>query len=381
MDKPLHGIVVVAVEQAVAAPFCTSRLADAGARVIKIERPGSGDFARAYDTAAGGESSYFVWLNRGKESVVLDLTQQSDRDTLQELIAAADILVQNLKPGAFDRMGLPIEALRARHPRLICCSISGYGDDGPYAHRKAYDLLIQADTGLCSITGGAEGPARVGISIADIATGATAYGAVLERLISRSVTGVGADIKIAMFDVMAEWLTVPLLHADSGCHPQRIGLAHPSIAPYGAFTTKDRHAVLISIQNDREWRVFCERVLERPDLAECEGFATNLERVRRRSDTDTLVAQAFAQRDAAVLMHRLADAELAFAEIHDMHGLARHPHLRRVQIRTATGAVSCPRPAPVVDGETGTLGAVPALGADTATVLASLAERIRAGKQ
>jgi formyl-CoA transferase len=375
MDQPLHGITVVAVEQAVAAPFCTSRLADAGARVIKIERPDGGDFARAYDAAAGGESSYFVWLNRGKESVVLDLAREADREVLQELIAAADVLVQNLRPGAFDRLGLPIETLRARHPGLICCSISGYGADGPYAHRKAYDLLIQADTGLCSVTGGPEAPARVGISIADIATGVTAYGAVLERLVARSVNGAGADIRIAMFDVMADWLTVPLLHAESGQHPLRMGLAHPSIAPYGAFMTKDRHALLISIQNDREWRVFCERVLECPDIAAREELATNLERVRRRGETDALVAQAFGQRDAAVLMESLTAAELAFAEIHDMHGLARHPHLRRAQVQTVHGEVSLPRPAPVVDGQPCRLGASPALGADTASVLAWLRER------
>ncbi|HLS80732.1 MAG TPA: CaiB/BaiF CoA-transferase family protein [Steroidobacter sp.] len=372
--QALTGITVVAIEQAVAAPFCTSRLADAGARVIKVERP-EGDFARGYDEAAAGQSSYFVWLNRGKESIVLDLSLESDREVLQALIAEADVLVQNLRPGAFERMGFSIEALRAQHPRLICCSISGYGRHGPYTNRKAYDLLIQAESGLCSLTGGPEGPARVGVSIVDIATGATAYGAILECLIARSVTGVGADIHISMFDVMADWLTVPLLHAESGRHPVRMGLAHPSIAPYGAFTTRDGRALLISIQNDREWRVLCERVLECSDAAQLERLATNVDRVRRRDETDALVGQAFKKWDAALLMERLAAADLAFAEINDMNGLSRHPHLRRATVQTPNGPVSCPSPAPIVDGQRRALSSSPALGADTASVIAWLRRR------
>ena len=235
---PLAGLTVVAVEQAVAAPFCTSRLADAGARVIKIERP-EGDFARYYDTVALGQSSYFVWLNRGKESLAVDLGLPSGRDALGSLLAKADVLVQNLKPGAFERLGLGISDLRAQFPRLITCSISGYGDTGPMAERKAYDLLIQAESGLCSITGGPAEPARVGVSIVDIATGATAHAAVLEALIGRGITGEGADIRISMFDVMADWLTVPLLHQEAGKPPKRMGLAHPSISPYGVFRTRD----------------------------------------------------------------------------------------------------------------------------------------------
>ncbi|MCA0424916.1 MAG: CoA transferase, partial [Proteobacteria bacterium] len=234
---PLTGLTVIAIEQAVAAPFCTSRLADAGATVIKIERP-EGDFARGYDAVAKGQSSYFVWLNRGKRSVVVDMASPDGKAKMRELISGADVVVQNLKPGALDRLGFGPEALRKQYPRLIVCSISGYGETGPMADRKAYDLLIQAESGLCSITGGPSEPARVGISIVDVATGATAHAAVLEALIGRSVTGEGADIRVSMFDVMADWLTVPLLNHEGGKPPRRVGLAHTSIAPYGVFTTK-----------------------------------------------------------------------------------------------------------------------------------------------
>ncbi len=276
--RPLEGLTVVAVEQAVAAPFCTSRLADAGARVIKIERP-EGDFARGYDDVAKGQSSYFVWLNRGKESLVLDLASAQGKATLRDLIDGADVLVQNLKPGALGRLGFAPETLRQSHPRLICCSISGYGDTGPLAERKAYDLLIQAESGLASITGGPEAPARVGLSIVDIATGATAHAAILEALIARGIAGSGADIRVSMFDVMADWLTVPLLHEEGGKPPRRIGLAHPSIAPYGVFTTRDGRQILISIQSDREWATFCREFLGRAELA-----ADDVRRLVRRAD-------------------------------------------------------------------------------------------------
>ncbi len=242
--------------------FCTSRLADAGARVIKIERP-EGDFARGYDAVAKGQSSYFVWLNRGKESHVLDLAAPEGRERLAELIAGADVLVQNLKPGSLARLGFAVEDLRKRHPRLICCSISGYGETGPYADRKAYDLLIQAESGLCSITGGPDEPSRVGVSVVDVATGATAHAAILEALIRRGITGEGSDIRISMFDVMADWLAVPLLCHEGGKSPKRVGLAHPSIAPYGVFTTRDGKPLLISIQSEREWVKLCSDVLKR----------------------------------------------------------------------------------------------------------------------
>ena len=279
---PLEGLTVIAVEQAVAAPFCSSRLADAGAHVIKVERP-EGDFARGYDAAAKGQSSYFVWLNRGKDSVVIDLATKEGRAELEELIAGADVLLQNLKPGSMDKLGFSLERLRKDYPALICCTISGYGDDGPYADRKAYDLLIQAESGLASITGGPEGPSRVGISIVDIATGATAHAAILEALIARGRTGKGADIRISMFDVMADWLAVPLLNAEAGNPPQRMGLAHPSIAPYGVFHSKDGKEILISIQSEREWKKLCAEVLDQPDLPDDPRFANMVERVRNRA--------------------------------------------------------------------------------------------------
>src|SRR5690242_16834322 len=289
---PLEGLVVVAVEQAVAAPFCSSRLADAGAHVIKIERP-EGDFARGYDHAAKGQSSYFVWLNRGKDSVIIDLAAKEGRQSLEDLIASADVLIQNLKPGSMDKLGFSRERLLRDYPKLITCTISGYGDDGPYAHRKAYDLLIQAESGLCSITGGPEGASRVGMSIVDVATGATAHAAILEALIGRSRSGKGADIRISMFDVMADWCTVPLLNAEAGNPPKRMGLAHPSIAPYGVFRSSDGREILISIQSEREWRKFCADVLGLPELPKDPRLANMVERVRNRDVTDKIVADVF----------------------------------------------------------------------------------------
>ena len=358
---PLAGLTVVAIEQAVAAPFCTARLADAGARVIKVERP-EGDFARGYDDAVDGLSSYFVWLNRGKESLVVDLAAAEGKARLAALIDGADILVQNLKPGALDRLGFGPAVLRRSHPRLIICSISGYGDTGPMASRKAYDLLIQAETGLASVTGSPEAAARVGISIVDIATGATAHAAVLEALIARGVHGGGADIRVSMFDVMAEWLAVPLLQQEGGQPPRRAGLAHPSIAPYGVFAARDGGQILLSIQSDREWAAFAEVVLGKADLAHDPHHATNVLRVRNRAATDGLVAAAFATMSAEEARRRLAQADIAFASVNDMAALADHPHLRRIVVDTPAGRVRLPAPAPIVDGEERAYGAVPALG-------------------
>ncbi len=260
MSRPLEGLLVVSVEQAVAAPMCTCRLADAGARVIKIERP-EGDFARGYDDLVHGECSYFVWLNRGKESVVLDLTAAADKALLAAMLERADVFVQNLKPGSVGKLGFPIARLRREHPRLICCSISGYGESGPLAMRKSYDMLIQAESGLASITGTIE-PSRVGVSVVDIASGMNAYEAILEALIERARTGEGAELSISMFDAMADWMTVPLLQQEAGAPPRRIGLAHVSISPYGAFRSRDGIDILISIQSDREWRTLAEKVLD-----------------------------------------------------------------------------------------------------------------------
>jgi formyl-CoA transferase len=358
---PLEGIKVIAVEQAVAAPFCSSRLADAGAEVIKVERP-EGDFARAYDAAAKGQSSYFVWLNRGKHSVVVDLATSEGRANLEELIADADVLLQNLKPGSMDKLGFSIARLRKDYPALICCTISGYGDDGPYADRKAYDLLIQAESGLASITGGPEGPSRVGVSIVDVATGATAHASILEALFARSRSGQGADIRISMFDVMADWLTVPLLSSEAGKPPQRMGLAHPSIAPYGVFRSKDGKGILISIQSEREWKKLCAEVLGQPELPNDPRFANMLERVRNRKLTDKVVGDIFATLARGDLLKRLADADIAFAEVNTMADLAVHPHLRRIAVETPNGVVNYPAPAAIFVGEPRHYGAVPAIG-------------------
>ncbi|MHB2265789.1 CaiB/BaiF CoA transferase family protein [Aliihoeflea sp. PC F10.4] len=358
---PLEGLTVLAIEQAVAAPFCTSRLADAGARVLKVERP-EGDFARGYDDVAAGQSSYFVWLNRGKESIVLDLASPDGKAELARLIGEADVLVQNLKPGALARLGFPIEDLCAANPRLIACSISGYGDTGPLADRKAYDLLIQAESGLCSITGGPGEPARVGISIVDIATGATAHAAILEALIGRGITGKGADIRISMFDVMADWMAVPLLQHEGGKSPRRVGLAHPSIAPYGVFRTLDGKDILISIQSEREWVKLCEIFAEKPEAAREPRFATNVMRVANRTETDAFIASVFAGLDDVEAKTRLARADIAFASLNDMAELARHPHLRRITVETENGPVAIPAPATILTGESRAYGKVPAVG-------------------
>ena len=361
---PLEGIKVIAVEQAVAAPFCSSRLADAGAEIIKVERP-EGDFARGYDAAAKGQSSYFVWLNRGKHSAVIDLATREGRASLEELIAGADVLLQNLKPGSMDKLGFSMARLRNDYPALICCTISGYGDDGPYADRKAYDLLIQAESGLASITGGPEGPSRVGVSIVDIATGATAHASILEALIARSRSGQGADIRISMFDVMADWLAVPLINSEAGNPPQRMALAHPSIAPYGVFRSRDGREILISIQSEREWKKLCAEVLGQPGLPDNPRFANMVERVRNRKLTDKAVGDIFATLGRDDLLKRLADADIAFAEVNTMADLSAHPHLRRIEVATPNGVVSYPAPAPIVVGEPRHYGAVPAIGERT----------------
>jgi itaconate CoA-transferase len=368
MVLPLSGLLVVSLEQAVAAPTCTCRLADAGARVIKIERP-EGDFARGYDNLVHGECSYFVWLNRGKESVVLDLTKAEDKSMLAAMIARADVFVQNLKPGAVAKLGFPIAELRRKYPRLICCSISGFGETGPLAMRKSYDMLIQAESGLASITGTAE-PSRVGVSVCDIASGMNAYEAILEAVIYRQRTGEGADLSISMFDAMADWMTVPLLQEEAGFPPKRIGLAHISISPYGAFRSRDGVDILISIQSDREWRVLAEKVLGDPALAADPDFATNVERVKRRAETDGRVAAVFAGHDADALEQTLAVADIAFARVNTPADLSRHPHLRRITIGTPGGPVSYPAPAEQRASSTRRYGPVPAVGEHTEKVRA-----------
>lgn len=367
MAGALDGVLVISLEQAVAAPMASRRLADAGARVIKLERPG-GDFARAYDRVAHGQSSYFVWLNRGKQSVTIDLEQADDRRLFEALIARADVFIQNLKPGAIARLGYPLEDLAAKHPRLILCSISGYGETGPYAERKAYDLLIQAESGLASVTGGPDSPSRVGVSVVDVATGMNAYEAILEALIARGRTGKGADIRVSMFDSMAEWMAVPLLHGEHGTAPKRTGLSHPSIAPYGVFASAEGTPVLISIQSDREWVVFAQKVLGEPGLATDPRTSTNVARVANRPEVDAKVAACFRKLPLDELVAALTAADTAFGLVSDVAGLLRHPHLRRTRVGIPGGALDLPAPAARVPGEQRTFGPVPAAGEHTATI-------------
>jgi len=366
--KPLAGMLVLSLDQAVAAPLASRRLADAGARVIKLERP-EGDFARQYDSLVHGECTHFAWLNRGKQSVVADLAKSEDKRLFEAIVAKADVLIQNLKPGALAKLGYPMDSLRERHPRLICCSISGYGDEGPYRDRKAYDLLIQAESGLASVTGSPEAPARVGASIVDISAGMHAYEAILEALIARGRTGQGADIRISMFDCMMEWMAVPMLYTEYGAPPRRIGLSHSSLAPYGVFQTGDDVPILISIQNDREWVAFCTKVLGRPGLAKDPRFASNSARLANRPQTDGLTQACFSGHDVASLSRLLEEAEIAFARVNDMEAILRHPHLRRLSIASPSGPIALPSPPARWMGEPEPdFGPLPALGADSEEV-------------
>lgn len=370
MPTPLTGLLVVSLEQAVAAPFCSARLADAGARVIKVERP-EGDFARSYDRVAKGQSSYFVWLNRGKESLIADLKNEADRALLARIIARADVFIQNLAPGAAARAGFGSDELRARHPRLITVDISGYGEEGPYAGMKAYDLLVQAESGLAMVTGHPAGPGRVGVSVCDIACGMAAYAAVLEALLARARSGVGTGIRVSLFDGMADWMNVPLLfYEGTGETPPRMGLAHPSICPYGAFACADGTLILISIQNEREWGAFCRDFLGEPDLPSRPGYASNAERVARRAEVDARIAEAFARLSPEEAAARLRRANTAFGFVNDCAGLARHPALRRVTVETPAGPVSLAAPPARFSDGTRPLGPVPALGAHTEAIRA-----------
>ncbi|HEV8016140.1 MAG TPA: CaiB/BaiF CoA-transferase family protein [Stellaceae bacterium] len=344
MAKPLHGILVVALEQAVAAPFATCRLGDAGARIIKIERP-DGDFARHYDRAAQGHSAYFVWLNRGKESIALDIKAAGDRALLERMLAKADVFVQNLGPGAAARAGFAPAALRRRFPRLITCSISGYGEDGPYRAMKAYDLLIQGETGLASITGSLEAPGRVGVSVSDIAAGLNAYAAILEALYARERSGEGAALQVALFDATAEWMAVPLLHFENGGQaPARVGVRHPSIAPYGAFPTGDGKAIILGIQNEREWQRLCAQVLGDAALASDPRFCDNVQRVANRPALEALIADRFARRTRDEVAALLTAADIAFGHLNEVADLARHPQLRRVAATIGGATISLPAP-------------------------------------
>ncbi|MFA7439184.1 CaiB/BaiF CoA transferase family protein [Castellaniella sp.] len=327
-SKPLDGLLVVAIEQAVAAPVCTGRLAEMGARVIKIERP-DGDFARGYDQAANGEASYFVWANRGKESMVLDFKQPEGAALLHRMLAKADVLVQNLAPGALARAGFGAAELRARYPHLILCDISGYGSEGPGSELKAYDLLVQCESGLVGVSGAPEAYGRIGVSICDIGAGLNATIGVLSALAQRARTGKGANIAISLFDSTADWMTVPYVHQVYGQGaPARQGLQHPSIAPYGSYATRDGHDIVISIQNEREWQQFCTHFLRDPSVAADERFSSNNQRVHHRDALNTMIAAAFAQLDRDQALARLGASNTAYGQVRSVAGLARHPALR-----------------------------------------------------
>jgi crotonobetainyl-CoA:carnitine CoA-transferase CaiB-like acyl-CoA transferase len=374
-ERPLEGLLVVSLEQAVAAPYCSSRLADAGARVIKIERP-EGDFARGYDAAVNGLASYFVWLNRGKESLVADIKNPEDAALLHRILEGADVFIQNLAPGAAARAGFGSDELRTRYPRLITVDVSGYGSGHSYADMKAYDLLVQAESGLAVITGHPAGPGRVGVSVCDIACGMSAHAAVLEALIGRSLHGRGAKIEVSLFDGMADWMNVPLLYFEgTGQAPKRVGLAHPSICPYGAFETKDGSLVLISIQNEREWASFCAGVLGEPDLPSRPGYESNNARVANRPEVDAHVAGVFRTMTRDEAAERLRSARTAFGFVNEVADLVSHPALRRAEVMTPNGAASIVAPPAIVDGAPRRLGPVPGIGEQDAAIRAEFAAK------
>lgn len=331
LNRELGGFVVVAVEQAVAAPYCSLLLADAGARVIKVERP-EGDFSRLYDQGANGQSAWFAWMNRGKESVVLDFTKDEDAALLRRMIGQADVFLHNLAPGALDRRGFDAAALRAINPRLINLQIAGYGTKGDAAVMKAYDFLVQAESGVCAVTGTPEQPSRVGVSLCDIATGLTAFSAILRALLQRSRTGEGVELTISMFDVLAEWMNMPLLaHRYMKAKPKRMGLTHALLSPYGAYTCADGSQILIAIQNNREWAGFCIQVLNRPDMADDPRFASNADRVAHRQDVDRAINQVFSAHDREALAAILQSARIAWSRLNSVGDLSNHPLLREAQ--------------------------------------------------
>ena len=376
--KPLSGLTVLALEQAVAAPYCSSRLADAGARVIKIERP-EGDFARDYDASVNGLASYFVWLNRGKESLVADIKDRDDAALLHRILATADVFIQNLAPGAAARAGFGAEALRRRHPRLITVEVTGYGSGHAYADMKAYDLLVQAESGLAAITGHPAGPGRVGVSVCDIACGMSAHAAVLEALIARGITGQGSRIEVSLFDGMADWMNVPFLYWEgTGRAPGRVGLAHPSICPYGAFATRDGSLVLISIQNEREWARFCAEFLAEPDLPREPGYESNNARVGNRSAVDARLARAFAGLDRDAAAARLRAAGTAYGFVNGIADLAGHPALRRASVATPNGLASIIAPPALRDRQAPALGPVPAIGEHSGAIRSEFPARAAA---
>jgi crotonobetainyl-CoA:carnitine CoA-transferase CaiB-like acyl-CoA transferase len=377
MSLPLHGITVVSIEQAVAAPFATRQLADLGARVIKIERPDGGDFARSYDRTVAGLSSYFVWLNRSKESLTLDLKQAGAQNVLARLLAHADVFVQNLAPGAATRLGMAPADLRARHPRLITCGVSGYGSSGPYAQRKAYDMLIQAEVGLVSITGPEASPSRVGISVADIAAGMYAYSGILTALLARTTTGRGAAIEVSLFDALGEWMSAPAYYTGyGGAEPPRSGAAHATIAPYELVECADGVEICLGIQNDREWTRFCSDVLGQAALAVDARFASNTARVENREALHSLIGAVFARISSADMIDRLESAGIAYARRNSVADFLEHPQLvqrdRWAAIGSAAGLLRALRPPVEMDGVDWFMGDVPSLGQQSDVILEEL---------
>ena len=375
--RPLDGITVVALEHAVAAPFCTRQLADLGARVIKVERPGSGDFARGYDQRVRGQSSHFTWINRSKESLALDLKQPAAQAALQRLLASADVLVQNLAPGAAARLGLGYEALQAQHPRLIVCDISGYGADGPYRDKKAYDLLIQSEAGFLSVTGTPQTPSKSGISVADIAAGMYAYSNILSALLLRGRTGQGSHIDVSMLEAMTEWMGYPLYYSFDGAPPPaRTGAAHASIYPYGPFTAGDGGTVMLGLQNEREWQAFCRSVLLRPALAQDPRFCSNAQRHAYRTVLEALIVDIFTPLTTSEVLQRLDAAGIASARVNGMPEVWAHPQLqarqRWTQVNSPVGPLPALLPPGVNSAYTYRMGDIPAVGQHTQAILAAL---------
>ncbi|TYK49488.1 CaiB/BaiF CoA transferase family protein [Actinomadura decatromicini] len=376
-ERPLSGVTVVSLEQAVAAPFATRQLADLGARVIKVERPGGGDFARRYDTTVHGQSSYFVWLNRSKESLTLDVKTPGGRQVLEELLAGADVFVQNLAPGAADRLGLDVASLSARYPSLIPCTISGYGTSGPWADRKAYDLLVQCQTGLVSLTGTAEETARVGISVADIAAGMYAYSGILTALYTRATTGTARAVEVSLFEALGEWMSQPAYYTRfGGTPPQRIGTQHATIAPYGAYAAGDGGQVLFSVQNEREWAALCERFLERPDLVDDPRFANGSARVAHRDELNAVIAERFRRSGSAEVMRTLDEAGIANAGVNDVHEFVAHEVLaergRWHDVAIPGAVVPMLKPPADISGSRPRMDPVPAAGEHTERILTEL---------
>lgn len=377
MARPLDGITVVALEQAVAAPFATRQLADLGARVIKVERPLVGDFARRYDETVNGLSSHFVWLNRSKESLTLDVKQAEGATILRRLVADADVFLHNLAPGAVERLGFGATTLRAEHPRLITCAISGYGGAGPYRDRKAYDLLVQCEVGLLSITGTPEEPAKVGISVADIAAGVYAYSGVLTALFQRERTGEGSALEVSLLDALGEWMGYPAYYAAyGGAPPPRAGASHATIAPYGPFTASDGRQVNLGVQNEREWQALCEIVLEQPELARDTRFASNSQRVANREALHELLDAAFVSLTSDALVERLDRAQIANARMNSMAEFWRHPQLeargRWGSVDSAVGPLRALLPPVIMEGVEPRMDAIPSVGQHTDAILRTL---------